>query len=92
MGKVMAQLAMSIDGFIADQDDGCDDLFGFYDNGDVAVNLSGGLAGAPRVETTARPAARGGRAAPARRSWAGGSTTSPTGGTATPAARCRWSC
>ena len=33
MTQVIANLAMSIDGFIADPDDGCDDLFGFYDNG-----------------------------------------------------------
>ena len=42
MGRVVAQLAMSLDGFIADKDDGCDVLFGFYDNGPVAVNLSEG--------------------------------------------------
>jgi dihydrofolate reductase len=42
MGKVVAQLAMSLDGFIADKDDGCDALFGFYEGGDVAVNLSEG--------------------------------------------------
>ena len=33
MTQVIANLAMSIDGFIADPDGGCDDLFGFYDNG-----------------------------------------------------------
>jgi dihydrofolate reductase len=42
MGKVVAQLAMSLDGFIADKDDGCDALFGFYGRGPVAVNLSEG--------------------------------------------------
>ena len=42
MGKVVAQLAMSLDGFIADPDDGCDDLFGFYDNGDVELVLADG--------------------------------------------------
>ena len=42
MGKVVSQLAMSLDGFIADKDDGCDALFGFYENGDVAVDLSEG--------------------------------------------------
>jgi dihydrofolate reductase len=34
---------MSLDGFIADPDDGCDELFGFYDSGDVAVKLGGGI-------------------------------------------------
>jgi dihydrofolate reductase len=42
MGKVVAQLAMSVDGFIADQDDRCEVLFGFYDDGPVSVNLSEG--------------------------------------------------
>ena len=43
MGKVMAQLAMSLDGFIADKNDGCETLFGFYDNGDVDGRTCGGL-------------------------------------------------
>src|SRR5689334_7180614 len=43
MGEVIAHLAMSLDGFIADQDDGCDELFGFYGSGDVAVKLSAGF-------------------------------------------------
>lgn len=43
MGKVITQLAMSLDGFIADPDDGCDDLFGFYDSGEVPVKLSEGI-------------------------------------------------
>jgi dihydrofolate reductase len=42
MTQVIANLAMSIDGFIADPDDGCDDLFGFYDNGDVELVLAAG--------------------------------------------------
>ena len=42
MSKVIANMAMSIDGFIADPDDGCDDLFGFYDNGDVELALADG--------------------------------------------------
>ena len=40
MGKVNAQLAMSLDGFIADKNDGCDELFGFYGSGDIPVKLS----------------------------------------------------
>jgi dihydrofolate reductase len=42
MTQVIANLAMSIDGFIADPDDGCDELFGFYDNGDVELVLADG--------------------------------------------------
>lgn len=43
MGKVTAQLAMSLDGFVADPDDGIDELFGFYFGGDVPVKLSEGF-------------------------------------------------
>jgi dihydrofolate reductase len=43
MGEVTAHLAMSLDGFIADPDDGCDELFGFYGSGEVAVKLSAGF-------------------------------------------------
>jgi dihydrofolate reductase len=37
MGEVIAYLAMSLDGFIADPDDGCDELSGFYQGGGVPV-------------------------------------------------------
>ncbi|WP_214405910.1 dihydrofolate reductase family protein [Pseudonocardia lacus] len=40
MGEVAANLAMSLDGFIADPDDGCAELFGFYGSGDVPLELS----------------------------------------------------
>jgi dihydrofolate reductase len=40
--RVIANLAMSIDGFIADPNGGCDELFGFYDNGDVELVLAAG--------------------------------------------------
>jgi dihydrofolate reductase len=43
MGKVASQLAMSLDGFIADKNDGCDELFGFYGSGNVAVKMSEGF-------------------------------------------------
>ena len=43
MGKVTAQMAMSLDGFVADENDGIDDLFGFYFNGDVPLKLSAGV-------------------------------------------------
>ncbi len=49
MGKVIANLAMSLDGFIADPDDGCDELFGFYDNGDVTVEPREGWPDVPHV-------------------------------------------
>jgi dihydrofolate reductase len=42
MGKVIAQLAMSLDGFVAQKDDVPGPLFDFYDNGPVAVKLSEG--------------------------------------------------
>ena len=40
--QVTANMAMSVDGFIADPDDGCDDLFGFYDNGSTDLRLADG--------------------------------------------------
>jgi dihydrofolate reductase len=43
MGEVTAHLAMSLDGFIADPNDGCDDLFGFYGSGDIPVKLGEGI-------------------------------------------------
>ena len=53
MGKVVAQLAMSLDGFVADKDDRCDALFGFYENGDVDVSLSEGYPVLHVSQTTA---------------------------------------
>ncbi len=53
MGIVIAQLAMSVDGFIADPDDGCEDLFGFYRNGDVPVKLGEGIPELQVSRTTA---------------------------------------
>jgi dihydrofolate reductase len=37
MAKVSAEMSMSLDGFIADEADGVDELFGWYGNGDVVV-------------------------------------------------------
>ncbi|HEY0449698.1 dihydrofolate reductase family protein [Actinophytocola sp.] len=37
MSKVVAHLSMSLDGFIADPDDGVRELFDWYDNGEVTV-------------------------------------------------------
>jgi dihydrofolate reductase len=42
MGSVKAQMAMSLDGFIADPEDRCDELFGFYMSGDVPLRLAEG--------------------------------------------------
>ena len=53
MGKVTMQLAMSLDGFIADTNDGCDELFGFYGSGNVPVKLSEGFPELRVSETTA---------------------------------------
>jgi dihydrofolate reductase len=43
MATVIANLAMSVDGFIADPGDGIDELFGFYFEGDVEIESFGGL-------------------------------------------------
>ena len=53
MGSVIAHLAMSIDGFIADLDDRCDTLFGFYGSGDVSLKLSAGF---PELHVSQRTA------------------------------------
>jgi dihydrofolate reductase len=37
MGKVQTHMTMSLDGFIADPDDGIEELFGWYGAGDVTV-------------------------------------------------------
>jgi len=37
MGDVIADMCMSLDGYIADPDDGIDQLFGWYFNGEVAT-------------------------------------------------------
>lgn len=37
MGKVIANMSMSLDGFIADTNDGIDELFGWMGNGEVEV-------------------------------------------------------
>ena len=42
MGHVVANLAMSLDGFIADELDRCDDLFGFYEKGERELVVSAG--------------------------------------------------
>ena len=40
--SVIANLAMSIDGFVADEHDGCDELFGFYEDGATELRLADG--------------------------------------------------
>ena len=37
MGKTYTHMTMSLDGFIADPQDGCDELFGWYEAGEVTV-------------------------------------------------------
>ncbi|HWE88824.1 MAG TPA: dihydrofolate reductase family protein [Pseudonocardiaceae bacterium] len=37
MATVVTNASMSVDGYIADPSDGCDDLFGWYDNGEVEL-------------------------------------------------------
>lgn len=37
MATVIASMTMSLDGFVADPDDGVADLFGWYENGDVEI-------------------------------------------------------
>lgn len=37
MATVSAEMSMSLDGFVADESDGVEELFGWYGNGDVAV-------------------------------------------------------
>ena len=37
MAKVVADMSMSLDGFVADLGDGVDELFGWYGNGDVEI-------------------------------------------------------
>ena len=42
MGPVVANLAMSLDGFIAAPDDSCDELFGFYEDGSTELRVADG--------------------------------------------------
>src|SRR5918998_538756 len=37
MGSLVTHMAMSLDGYVADENDGIDELFGWYFSGDVAV-------------------------------------------------------
>ena len=40
MAKVVADMSMSLDGFVADPRDGVDELFGWYGNGDVELRTA----------------------------------------------------
>ena len=40
MSKVITHMTMSLDGFIADPDDGIDELFGWYGAGDVSLSTA----------------------------------------------------
>ena len=41
MSKLIALMSMSLDGFVADPDDGVDEVFDWYFSGDVAIPLGG---------------------------------------------------
>src|SRR4029453_10250655 len=43
MGKVIANASMSLDGFVAFEDDDIGELFEWYDNGDVEIVNAGDL-------------------------------------------------
>ena len=45
MSKVVAIMSMSLDGFVADPDDGVDEVFDWYSAGDVEVVTSSGATG-----------------------------------------------
>src|SRR4051794_25658473 len=63
MTKVIAEMSMSLDGFIADEKDGVDQLFGWYGNGPVAVPAANGAFTFQVSEPSAehlRPALSGG--------------------------------
>ena len=53
MGTVKTQMAMSLDGFIAGPQDGIEELFGFYFDGEVPVKLSEGF---PELRVSQRTA------------------------------------
>lgn len=40
MNKLIAEMSMSLDGFIADENDGVEHLFGWYSNGDVEMRTA----------------------------------------------------
>src|SRR6188474_969758 len=40
MGSVIVNATMSIDGFVADENDGIDELFGWYSNGDKVIKTA----------------------------------------------------
>ncbi|MEV0838635.1 hypothetical protein AB0I55_03655 [Actinocatenispora sera] len=50
---MIAHLARSVDGLVADPDDGCDELFGFYATGDTRLQLGAGLPELPVSRRTA---------------------------------------
>ncbi len=61
MGEVIAHLAMSLDGFIADPDDGCEELFGFFFESSVesAVAKARELAGDQDISIAGATITRG---------------------------------
>ena len=55
MGKVVSHMTMSVDGFIADPQDGVDELFGWYEAGTVTVPSAGERWSFKVDERSARP-------------------------------------
>lgn len=54
MGRVVASATMSLDGYVAGVDHEVEDLFGWYDNGDVVVENHGDLPPFRLTEASAR--------------------------------------
>ena len=52
MARVIANMSMSLDGFIADPDDGCNDLFGWYGGGPVELTYLGATAARDATDPT----------------------------------------
>ena len=73
MTRVIANLCMSVDGFIADPDDRCDELFGWYESGEVPLRSYGGHAfrlhpaSRRRYSTIVRPGTGSSNGSPAAR-------------------------
>ena len=69
MGTAYSHMTMSLDGYIADPDDRCDELFGWYGAGTVTVPspalapscVGGACSTSPRGGATATPVGAAGR-------------------------------
>ena len=91
MSKVYTHMTMSLDGFIADPQDGIDELFGWYGAGDVTVPTANEMPPFSVDESSAellRELIEGVGAMVCRPTHR---STSPTGGTTTTRWAHRWS-